>query len=267
MNTSQLIYKLPVIRNIQTLAQSRGWLYIGSWVHRISGIFLVIYLFFHVVTLSSLTNPEKFVEKMQFFSQLIPGYLEWFLAIPVIYHSLNGGRLILYELFGLRNERVMVRAILVISVIYLFLLGSFMVAGNQKVTSFLFWSQVAIGSTCLMYLTIDRLMKTRASIFWKFQRISGAFLFLMVPAHMLFMHLDPQIGRDIQLITSRMDSVFIKCIDSALVISALYHGCYGLTAICLDYVSDRKVQIGCIAGVILVTVIIAVLGINTIVLI
>ena len=130
--------RIPGFSKVQNLTRSKGWPYIAAWVHRISGVFLVIYLAFHIITLSSLQTPEKFIEKMNFFSNVFPGYLEWFLAIPVIYHSLNGGRLILYEIFGHRNDKELLKPILTISFTYLFLLAIFMVAGDQSVSPFFF---------------------------------------------------------------------------------------------------------------------------------
>lgn len=262
MISTQLQSRIPGFSRVQNLTRSKGWPYIATWAHRISGVFLVIYLVFHIVTLYSLQTPEKFIDKMNFFSKVFPGFLEWFLAIPVIYHSLNGGRLILYEIFAQRNDKSMFRLILAISLIYLFLLGIYMVVGNQSVSPFFFWSQVSIASSCLALITIRKLKNNKASIFWKLQRISGAFLFIMIPAHMIFMHLDPTIGRDVQVITERMNNLFIKCIDVGLVTSALYHSCYGLIGICLDYISDRKARLICSVAIILVTTVFAIIGIN-----
>jgi len=262
MISNHLESRIPGFSKVQNLTRSKGWPYIATWAHRISGVFLVIYLAFHIITLSSLQTPEKFIEKMNFFSKVFPGYLEWFLAIPVIYHSLNGGRLILYEIFGHRNDKTLLRSTLTISFIYLFLLAIFMMFGDQSVSPFFFWSQVSAASFCLALITITKLKNNKASVFWKLQRISGAFLFIMIPAHMVFMHLDPIIGRDIQVITERMNSLFIKCIDMGIVISALYHSCYGLTGICLDYIADRTGRLICSVAIIVVTTILAIIGIK-----
>lgn len=262
MISNQLQSRIPGLTKIHNLTRTKGWPYAATWAHRVSGVFLVIYLVFHVITLSSLQTPEKFIEKMNFFSSLFPGFLEWFLAIPVIYHSLNGGRLILYEIFGQRNDKTLLRSALAISLMYLLLLAIFMMIGNQSVSPFFFWSQAATTSFCLALITIVKLKNNKASIFWRLQRISGAFLFIMIPAHMIFMHLDPTIGRDVQVIAERMDSIFIKFIDIGLVISALYHSGYGLTGICSDYIADHKKRLFCSAAIILVTTVVAIIGIK-----
>jgi len=262
MISSQLQPRMPGFNKILNLGDTKGWPYIATWAHRITGVFLVVYLVFHVLTLSTLHTPEKFVAKMATFSRFFPGFLEWFLAFPVIYHSLNGGRLILYEIFGQRHDKTVLKYVLLLSFFYLFLLAVFMINGNQTVSPVLFWSHVAVGSGCLAFLTIDKLRQSRASIFWKLQRISAAYLFIMIPAHMLFMHLNPTIGRDVVIITERMSSVFMKFIDSGLVISALYHGCYGVVTICSDYISSHKIRLAVSTAVCFGAIILATVGIK-----
>ncbi len=262
MISSQLQSKIPGWKQVVELRHAKGWPYIATWAHRISGVFLALYLVFHILTLSSLHTPEKFVEKMAFFSRIFPGFLEWFLAFPVIYHSLNGGRLILYEIYGHRNDIIILRYVVGLSLVYLFLLAVFMISGDQSVSAFFFWSYVAVGSCCLAFITIVKLKNNRASIYWKLQRISGAYLLIMIPAHMLFMHLDPTIGRDVDIITQRMNTVFMKFIDTGLLVSALYHGGYGLTTICSDYIFNHKTRFILSTAVFLGTVVLAFIGIN-----
>lgn len=262
MYSGQLQSRTPGLQKLQNLTRARGWPYITAWAHRVSGIFLSVYLVFHILTLSSLSNPEKFIEKMNLYATIFPGFLEWFLAVPVIFHALNGGRLILYEIFGNRNDTVLLRSTLVISALYLLLLASFMIMENQTVSPFFFWSQVFAAGFCLALITGMKVKSSRTSVFWKMQRVSAVFLFTMIPAHMVFMHLDPAIGRDVQVIAARMDSIFIQCIDIGLVICALYHGGYGLINIIRDYMTDGKLRLFCSTAFVAVFVMLALLGIK-----
>jgi succinate dehydrogenase / fumarate reductase cytochrome b subunit len=252
---------------LRTLARSRGWPYLASWAHRITGVLLVLYVWFHIITLSSLSNPDDFDSKMKFFRVFLFVFLEWLLAAPVIYHALNGGRLILYEIFGNRKDQIVLQWVLVLSVFYTFLLGLFMAMGNQNISAIFFWVYVAVASGCITYLTVMKLRQSGASFAWKLQRITGAFLFLMIPAHMLFMHLDPALGHDAQVVIARMDNVFIKLVDLLLVFSVLYHGAYGLLGICQDYIPSRRTRIGCVAGLTVLMSIFALMGIKLVILI
>jgi len=252
METTYPFTKIPGLRYLQTVARTRGWLYLASWGHRITGVLLVLYVCFHILTLSALGNPELFERKMRMFAAILPVFLEWCLAVPVIYHALNGGRLILYEVFGNRKDRTV---------------GFFMVLGNQSVSPVFFWVYMTVISCFITYMTAIRLRGSGASLAWKLQRVSGAFLLLMIPAHMLFMHLDPALGRDAQVIISRMDNGFIKLVDLLLVCGVLYHGGYGLLGIFRDYLPTRNIQLCCAAGVVVVMACFAWIGIKLVILI
>lgn len=74
----------------------------GSWAwiyHRISGIALIAYLFLHVYSLSTLTSGKAaFEAKMSTFTSGPFLVLEWVLFIFVLFHSLNGVRIVLVDL-------------------------------------------------------------------------------------------------------------------------------------------------------------------------
>ena len=253
---------LPTVTSIFALPRLKGWPYLISWCHRVSGVFLVIYLWLHVYTLLALQTPELFVEKMSLYMRLFPNYFDWLLAIPVIFHSLNGGRLLLYELYGARDESLLLKIVGVGSGLYLLVLGSFMARGDQSVSPFFFWSQVILISCCIAYPCIKKLRAHKASLWWKLQRVSAAFLLLLIPAHMLFMHLDPAIGRDVTIIIERMSSVFIKIVDSSMLIAVLYHAGYGLTHICFDYLTDKRARIGCASFIIICSALLGFFGLK-----
>ena len=69
------------------------------------------------------------------------------------------------------------------------------------------------------------------------------FLLVMIPAHFIFMHLNPAVGKDSAVIIARMQNFFIKIVDLALVLAVVYHGGYGLFSVGKDYIASRPLQI------------------------
>ncbi|HMS66170.1 MAG TPA: succinate dehydrogenase, cytochrome b556 subunit [Ignavibacteria bacterium] len=73
----------------------------GSWawiLHRITGIALIAYLFLHVYSLSPLTQGEAaFNAKMQTYSSPFFMVIEWFLFAFVLFHALNGIRIVIVD--------------------------------------------------------------------------------------------------------------------------------------------------------------------------
>jgi succinate dehydrogenase / fumarate reductase cytochrome b subunit len=243
-------------------AKTRGWPFVIAWAHRISGLLMVLYIGIHIYTLSFLATPDAFDAKMKLFGFFPFSFLEWLLAAPVIFHALNGGRLILYEIFGIRNDESMIRWVLGLSAIYFSLLGLLMVLGNQTVSPIFFGLIVFILGILPCYLVAAKVWNIAASITWKFQRISGAYLIVMIPAHLLFMHLQPAVGHDAGVVIARMQNIFIKFIDLTLVVIGLYHAGYGLTAIIRDYLKSGLLQTGLTGLIFLVMVVFGWIGIR-----
>lgn len=256
-------------RRVQSLAgffrfqaKTRGYPFLAAWAHRVSGVLLVLYVWFHILTLSALHDAPRFDAYMKILGSLPFVFLEWLLALPVIYHAMNGARLILYEVFQNRQDEIVLKWVIGLGVLYTFLLGLFMVIGNQTISAPLFWVYTAAASACVAYITVAKLRTSGASIFWKLQRISGAFLLLMAPAHMLFMHLNPATGHDAQVIIARMGNPFIKLVDLALLAGVLYHGAYGLYSIGHDYILSAKVKTGVAVLLCFVTLVFAWAGLK-----
>ncbi|RJQ80171.1 MAG: hypothetical protein C4519_10530 [Desulfobacteraceae bacterium] len=257
----------PLVEFFERLASIRGWPFLASWAHRVTGVVLVVYIGFHIITLSSLIDPVKFDAKMKILGFVLFVFLEFLLVLPVIYHALNGGRVILYEVFEYRRDQMVLLWVVALGALYTFLLAFFMIAGNQSVSAPFFWVYTAAAAGCVTYITVKKLRASGASVFWKFQRISGAFLFLMVPAHMLFMHLNPAMGHDSQVIIARMGNLFIKIVDLGLVAGVLYHGGYGLYSIGQDYITSSRAKTGMLAVLICIALVFAWKGLKLIVLI
>jgi succinate dehydrogenase hydrophobic anchor subunit len=250
--TSFILRQLERVPYLAFLAKTRGWPFFISWSNRIAGILLVVWVWIHIYFLAFLCTPSAYDNNMTVFRWTIFAFLQWVLAIPVIFHALNGGRLILYEIFGKRNDDTMLRWMFGLSIIYIALLGLFMFLGNQSVSPFFFWLLILVTAIVVGYGVARKIWRSEHSILWKLQRISGAFLLIMVPAHLLFMHLNPSVGMEASVVIKRMQSWFIKAVDLALIVAALYHGGYGLFSVFSEHLSSRilRVALVCLIAVI-----------------
>lgn len=224
------------------LTQSRGQAFLLSWCHRLSGLILLFFLVAHLWTLSSLTEPPSYDAKMRIFGFFLLAFLEWVLAMPVIFHALNGARLILYEGFGARNEPLMLRWVARLSLAYLGVLSWAMLRGDQTVSPTLFWLGALLMAGFTAWGAAARFWMRPQKLGWRLQRISGAFLLVMVPAHMFFMHLGFQVGHDSQVVLQRLQSSFIRAVDLLLLGAALFHGGYGAFSVMGDYLGRRAVR-------------------------
>lgn len=272
MNTS--LFKKPIehlllpglekLPGIAFYGKTRGWSFVMAWIHRAAGIGLALYVLIHIYTLSFLSEPQSFDDQMRLFRFFFFYILEWMLSVPVIIHALNGGRLILYEIFGARNEAALFRWMSGLCIIYVMLQAVLMVMGNQTVSPTFFWLVVFILSACLLILVTSRIWGIEGAMGWKLQRITGAFLLMMIPAHMLFMHLQTSIGHQADVVIARMQTGFIKVIDLVLIVAVLFHAGYGLISIARDYIKSKFVQSGLSFLIIFILVVFGWIGIRLI---
>ena len=263
--TDQISGILERIPYVAFYAKTRGWAFILSWIHRITGLLLLLYVWFHLITLSALSIPGDFDAKMALFSAPLIVFFEWLLAIPVIFHAVNGGRLMLFEIYGYRDDTAMTRWLFMVSADYVGLLAVLMLLGNQSVSPIFFWLTVLIIAVICGYAFVARIWRLGHSQFWKFQRASGAFLLVMIPAHFLFMHLNPAVGKDSAVIIARIQNAFIKIVDLALVLAVVYHGGYGLFSVSKDYLVSRRLQVLMTALIVVVMVLSAWIGLKIII--
>ena len=242
---NNILNKIEQLPLVSLYAKTHGWPYLIAWGHRLAGIILVFYACFHVYTLTLLETPARYNAKMQIFGSPFFVFFEWLLAVPVIFHALNGGRLILYESFGNRQDSTVIKWLLSFSAVYVLFLGILMIAGNQSVSALFFWFAMLVAALSLVYLAADKIRHTAISYPWKLQRIGGVFLLIMIPAHLIFMHLNPAAGHEAGVVIARMQSSFIKTVDLALILVVLFHGGYGLLSIAKDYVPPGFLQQMC----------------------
>jgi succinate dehydrogenase hydrophobic membrane anchor protein len=156
----------------------------------------------------------------------------------------------------------MIRWITALSIIYVSILGLLMLIGTQEVSAIFFWLNIFVIGLVTAYGILLKMKDTYHSIFWKLQRISAAFLVVMVPAHFIFMHLNPSVSKEATIVISRMNSLFIKGVDVCLVVAALYHGAYGLISVLKDYLDSGIVRVGLASIIALAMLIFAWVGIK-----
>ena len=108
---------------------SRAWI-----LHRITGIALIGYLFLHVYSLSPLTKGEAaFNLAMQTYSSPFFMVIEWFLFAFVLFHSLNGIRIVIVDWAdGAKYHKQLYRAAWVIGIILFLAMGAIMFSHEIK---------------------------------------------------------------------------------------------------------------------------------------
>jgi succinate dehydrogenase hydrophobic anchor subunit len=211
-------------------------------------------------TLSLLQTPDVDHAKMEVIVSPIFLFLAWASSLVVGFHALNGGRLILYELFGRRDDADMIRWIFGLSAAYAAMVGLMMVMKNQRVSAFFFWLMAFFFGAIAAYVVASRIWKKPHSVLWRLQRISGAFLFITVPAYLLFLHMNPGEADGAQGAIVGMQNVFTRLIFLTLATGALYHAGYGLFSIAADYTFSGITRTGMTALIIAVIAVLAVLA-------
>ena len=144
----------------------------------VTGIGLTILLTIYIVSLSSGQASDVDPAKMKEIVSPIFLFFAWTCSLVVGFHALNGGRLILYELFGRRDDAGMMRWIFGLAAAYAAMVGLMIVMKNQRVSTFFFWLMALSLGAIAGYVVASRLRKRRHSVLWKLQRISGGFLFI-----------------------------------------------------------------------------------------
>jgi succinate dehydrogenase hydrophobic anchor subunit len=208
--------------------------------------------------LSSLQAPDVDPAKMKVIVSPIFLLLAWASSLVVSFHALNGGRLVLYELFGKRDDADMIRWIFGLSAAYAAMVGLMMAMNNQRVSAFFFWLMAFSLGAIAAYVVASRIWKKRHSVLWKLQRISGAFLFVTVPAYLLFSYLNPGEADGAQEAIVGVQNFFTRLVFLTLAICALYHAGYGLFSIAADYTRPGITRAGMAALIIVVIAALAV---------
>lgn len=94
----------------------------GSWawiLHRFTGLGLTVYILIHIIALTGLLKGEAaFNEEMKFFSSPLFLFFEWLLGSLVMYHALNGIRIVIVDFGnGARYQKQMLAFVYILSVV------------------------------------------------------------------------------------------------------------------------------------------------------
>lgn len=222
--------------------KQRGIFYLVSWGHRISGILLIGFLWFHIRTLELLTSPELYEAEASRYSGLVFAAMVVLLSLQVLFHAMNGGRLILYESFGMRNSEMLLALAFCLAFALVTAGIVLRVLVDVPISPFSFWIPVFIAglaAAILMSLNLRRIPGTGT---WKCQRITSGLLLVMVPAHLLFMHLHPDISHSAEVVIGRVQLGFMKILNTVFLASVIYHASFGLVSIASDYLPNGWVR-------------------------
>ena len=175
----------PVLGGI---ARNRGVHYIVSWLQRLSGLSLAAYLALHLYTLSGLSSPESFKAAMLVYRQPVFVFLAWTLAFPLAFHAFNGMRLLLFELFGIRDES----APLEVGLGPWHGLCGFADGAHdpRRPDGFraLFLGRGPGPALAAVWAVAVKVVPLSLGWGWKLQRLTAAGLLVLLPAHFLFTH-------------------------------------------------------------------------------
>jgi succinate dehydrogenase / fumarate reductase, cytochrome b subunit len=104
---------------VGTLYRSREGMW--SWVaHRITGVVIFFFLFAHVIDTAMVrVSPQAYDHAVQTYKNPIVGVMEIGLVAAVLFHALNGVRIILVDFWskGPRYQRQMFYAVIVLWVV------------------------------------------------------------------------------------------------------------------------------------------------------
>ncbi len=81
------------------------WAWVG---HRLTGIILVVYVFMHLTFLSTAsTSSAGFADLMETTAQPAFVFMDFLLVCAVIYHAMNGFRVVLFDMgVGIRRQKL-----------------------------------------------------------------------------------------------------------------------------------------------------------------
>ncbi len=103
----------------------------GQWAfvtHRITGFLVFLFLLLHIVDVSLIARPRLYDEVHELYGNVLLRLFEVGLLFALVYHSLNGLRIVMIDFFpgSIRNEKAVLSAVVVLSIVAT-LLGGYVI--------------------------------------------------------------------------------------------------------------------------------------------
>jgi succinate dehydrogenase / fumarate reductase cytochrome b subunit len=90
--------------------KSGQWAFVG---HRVSGFLVFCFLLLHIVDVSLVRWPETYDDVHELYGNILLRLFEVGLLFALLFHSLNGLRIVLVDFFpeGVRNQRLLLSGV------------------------------------------------------------------------------------------------------------------------------------------------------------
>lgn len=209
----------------------------GQWafyLHRISGIGILVFLVLHVLNIASaMWGPEVSNAFMKFYHQPVFQLGLLVLIAGVLYHGFNGLRIILMDFtsWGVRYQKQLWYAAWVLFVVFylpfLVKIGGGILGGAMAIKSKRYQEARLEASTNLELY------------WWVFMRVSGVVLVFLLIGHMWMNAVLVDLNSiDYDYVAKRLSQTTWKVYDWLILALALLHGGNGLRYVLDDWVRD-----------------------------
>lgn len=94
----------------------------GQWAfvtHRITGFLVFFFLLLHIVDVSLVSHPDLYDEVHELYGNVLLRLFEVGLLFGLVYHSLNGLRVVMIDFFpgAIRNEKRVLNGVLFVTIV------------------------------------------------------------------------------------------------------------------------------------------------------
>lgn len=136
--TAKYQYTHGLVEALKQILAYRKFSGMTAWIlHRLSGIGLVIYLILHINGLKALYDPVQFDIVMSAYRSPLFKFGEFILLALVVYHSINGVRIVLIDVLGWTVHQKRLYVITIALSLLLLILGGYPIIAPYFINPFL----------------------------------------------------------------------------------------------------------------------------------